>query len=81
MKPLVSMCQYKRNVIQTQFHFFFRSSLFAIISKYLWGVLNLYTLRTVAIHVDSAEGFPKVLRVASCVVVILWPSTHEYQIS
>ena len=80
MKPLVPMCQYTRNVIQTQFHFF-RSSLFAIISKYLWGVLNLYTLRTVAIHVDSAEGFLKVLKVASCVVVILWPSTHEYQIS
>ena len=79
MKPLVSMCQYTRNVIQTQFHFF-RYSLFAIISKYLWGVLDLYTLRSVAIHVDSAEEILKVLKVVSCVVVISCPSTHENQI-
>ena len=51
--------------------FFFRTSLFAIISKYLWSVLNLTTLRRVVIHVDSAEGFLKVLRVSSCLVVIL----------
>ena len=66
---------------RANFIFCFISPLFAIVSLYLWGVLNLYTLRTVAIHVDSAEGFLKVLKVASCVVVILWPSTHENQIS
>ena len=29
------------HVIQTQFHFVLRSSLLAIISQYLWGVLNI----------------------------------------
>ena len=34
--------------------FVFGSSLLARVSKYLWAVLNLYTLRTVVIHIYSA---------------------------
>ena len=40
---------------------------------------SIWVDQSFIIHCDSAEGFPRVLRVTSCVLVILWPSTNENQ--